>query len=332
MATLSPFIAASADDGMVRGLSSASFPPAYSNTSDSGTWMRVQNAFAGGLYFYNNILMRWDTSALTNGATISSAVLHLFPRTANFSDADSRHLFGEWYSWTPSMGSGNYSTTPASTAFDVTVASLTKDADNPITLTNPDANISKTGYTGLRLYISGADPPGNNVVEFSDYDNTTNIPQLVITYVVASGIGLPASRTPGLTGPRSLRPAIQGTLGLPPPVTILGLADHQPTTRSPYFTGPRSFRRTEFGQADPLPVLAAPGAEAPTSRSPLFTGPRSLRPTPSGVIPIPIFTGSVTASLVIPFPSYYLSVDFPMYSAPNPPFPTYRAVRTYSGN
>lgn len=182
MSTLSPFIAASADDGMVRGLSSASYPPAYSSANDSGTWMRVQNAFGGGLYFYNNVLMRWDTSALTAGATISAAVLHIYPRTANFSDADSRHLVGEWYSWTPSMGSGNYSTTPGSTAFDVTVASLTKDADNAITLTSPDANISKTGYTGLRLYISGADPPGNNVVEFSDYDNTTNIPQLVITY------------------------------------------------------------------------------------------------------------------------------------------------------
>ena len=67
------------------------------------------------------------------------------------------------------------------------ITSLSKNSTVELTLANP-GNISLTGYTGLRLGISGGQPSGDNHVQFATLEHSLQPePQLVVTYSTSGG-------------------------------------------------------------------------------------------------------------------------------------------------
>jgi hypothetical protein len=167
--------AASADDQSV-SKTSGTYPPSGSVTRTTTSTAVVARTFSGVDHTVTNILLRFNSSALLDATPINSATLRLYVSTR--SNANSRNLVGEWYTWDGTSDT-DHTATPSSTAFSVSLASLTTGAYNDITLTTP-TNVSSTGTTYLRLHIDGGQPSGANDVTIRTFDLGSNLPQLVV--------------------------------------------------------------------------------------------------------------------------------------------------------
>lgn len=182
MPTAEISIAAGGDDGHAAG-SGASFPPGWSNTNTTATTVIPQKSIAGN-HLLNVGLLRFDTSVLPSGVVVTSAVLRL--RGVGKWDDDSRSLVAEWY--LPTFGPGpapaDYSTTVVSDAHAGTaIAALVTGADNDLALLDAADNINKSGYTGLRLHVTGAEATGDNYFQFASFDHATlDAPRLIVEY------------------------------------------------------------------------------------------------------------------------------------------------------
>lgn len=107
-----------------------------------------------------NALIRWDTSSLPDNAAVTGATARL--RVTTKSNSDSRSLTGDWYTAWP-IDSADYSETAWTAAISgVALSSIPTNAQTDFTLSSAGANVSKTGYSGLRLHISGSQASGTN--------------------------------------------------------------------------------------------------------------------------------------------------------------------------
>lgn len=176
-------IGAAADDQMVSRNSAPSYPPGTgTNRTTVGTSLTMMKTLGGdGLYYVRNILLRWDTSSIPDTATIVSARLRFY--TDYQANADSRNFTGEWYAWDGTSDS-DWSSTASSSAFSYALSGITDDAYNEVGLTSPASNISKTGYTHLRLHIDGGTPTGQNEISIAMFEDAVlNPPELEVTYI-----------------------------------------------------------------------------------------------------------------------------------------------------
>lgn len=184
MAVTTFTVAAAADDQTVAGTRVAVYPPSYDTTAN-GAQPSVTNQFNSVSYLFRHCLLRWDTSSLA-GATITAAVLKL--NILQLSDSDAKSLIGDWHTWTPNPDGGSFDTTPptATAVAAVAVSTLTV-ADTDFTLLNPNTNINKTGYTGIRLTLNGGAPTSfNNVVISGREDSALLCARLEVTYTPAA--------------------------------------------------------------------------------------------------------------------------------------------------
>lgn len=163
-------IASGDDDGDV-SRQTAAYPPGTPTAVDTsmGTAISVR-VFGAPNYSVGNILLKWDTSAIPDGATITSATLRSY--IDSITDIDAQNWDGEWYT-VGTIDASDYTATPASTAYSVDIGTLTAGQDNDVSLTSPDSNISKSGDTGLRLHISGGEPTVGNLVEIATLEHAT---------------------------------------------------------------------------------------------------------------------------------------------------------------
>lgn len=180
------------DDGNVTKANTSTsdpYPPIAPTTFDTTSItpdVARSNVTCCGGYKIANGLIRFDTSGLPDDAVITGANLILNVSTKN--NADSRNLTAEWYSasnWP--IDAADYSETAQSTAGSWSLNSITASGtDNTLALTGPDStNINRTGYTGLRLHISGGLPlTSQNRIRFSTYELGSAKPRLIITYTV----------------------------------------------------------------------------------------------------------------------------------------------------
>ena len=186
--TLTFTVAASGDDGDLNSSSPASggYPPTGSAIPYStGGVFTTGRRLAFSKYQVLVPLLRFDTSALPDGATITSATLKL--RVNAKADGDNRDLQAEWYSasnWP--IDAADYtldSTANALAGADITA--ITTGTVNSFTLAGL-ANVNTTGSTGLRLHLSGGQPSADNYVQFAAFDNTKGYPapQLVIDWTL----------------------------------------------------------------------------------------------------------------------------------------------------
>jgi hypothetical protein len=166
-------IGMSGDDGDVRGQSS-SYPPAGGDAlNTTSSLINVsKNRNSSGVYTVRVGIVRFNTSTLPDNANFISARLFLYVTSKD--DDSNRNLVGEWYEG-GSIDLGDYSNVVLDSAFSaVDIGSISVGADKAIILQNL-SNISKTGYTGIRLHIDGGAPTGtvDNDVTFAAGDHTS---------------------------------------------------------------------------------------------------------------------------------------------------------------
>lgn len=177
-------IAIGGDDQYIGASEANTYPPSSSITRyATGTFLQVSRTrspspVSGVIYEVYNALLKWDTSTLDDALSTQAASL-----TLNISavyDANSRSLTGEWYSW-DGTSDADYTSTSSATAFSVLLSSLIA-GDNEIPLTGYGAGVSETGYTYLRLHISGGQPTGTNYVYINPFEAGVALaPRLSVT-------------------------------------------------------------------------------------------------------------------------------------------------------
>ena len=199
--TLTFSVAAGGDDGDVGPSGAPTYPPASTvYTFVNGSAFTAGRRFVYGGYDVFVPLLRFDTSAIPDNATITSATLRLYVNKK--ADADNRNLVGEWYSassWP--IDPGDYSLTSSANALTgADITAIATGASNDFALTGL-GSISKTGFTGLRLHVDGAQPTGDNDVQFAAFeDSSLPEPKLVVTYTTGGAVPPSNTSPPTISG------------------------------------------------------------------------------------------------------------------------------------
>ena len=172
--------AASGEDGDVYRGPSAAYPPSGTITVEADyITPAAGKTFFSGQYENTVALLRFDTSSLA-GKTIASAVLYLHGYAAYNDDA--RNLLIDYYASTnwPLDTADYVDLVPGAGSAHVVAMSALGGVDKwqALSLTSPDANINKAGYTGFRMGLSGNQPTGANV--FSFQGRTATFPPYLI--------------------------------------------------------------------------------------------------------------------------------------------------------
>jgi hypothetical protein len=184
--TLTLTLAAGADNGEVdvNGAQTGGYPPPGSASVWVGQTLTAARRLAYGSYGIYEPLLRFDTSGLPAGATITSATLKLYVNRTSY--GDNRNLVADWQPnavWP--LSASDWSLNSSGNALNpVPVSSISANTQNSFALTGL-ANISTSGYTTLRLELDGGQPAGDNYVQFASYqDASAPKPQLVLTYTL----------------------------------------------------------------------------------------------------------------------------------------------------
>jgi hypothetical protein len=141
--------------------------------------VRRAGPVSGG-YEVRTALLRFDTSSVPAGATITSASLRLTVSSAT--SANGRNLVAEWASgaaW-PLDGTDYTATASTSASTGVAIGSLSAGSVVSLPLQNL-GSISTTGWTTIRLHVDGGQPNGENNVFFKSYEGGAPA-QLIINY------------------------------------------------------------------------------------------------------------------------------------------------------
>lgn len=184
-------IASGIDDQYV-GSTSATYPPPSTGLQREVTQTEINapgRSWNGTTYDVRNGLLRFDTSSLPDGATITGATLTV--SNNDRANPDTRNVTIEYYDWNGSSDSdfslvGDPASFPAGkTAHSGRDISLFTFGQHVLTLENLNypGNINPGGYTSFRTHISGGTPTGNNYMTIHALENATNPEaQLIVTY------------------------------------------------------------------------------------------------------------------------------------------------------
>lgn len=167
---------ASGEDGYTQTDESGVYPPTPLTTNTTGITSQPTRSLGGGWYTVRNLLVRWDTSSLPDGAILSAARLRA--GVGAITNTDSLNLTADWYDWSPAIDTGDHSHAPGTDAISgIALSTLSTGANQLINLDNT-TGVSLTGTTYLRMHISqrasDAAPTGENLWRSSTYDHTTN--------------------------------------------------------------------------------------------------------------------------------------------------------------
>ncbi|MBA2641348.1 MAG: hypothetical protein H0U82_00290 [Actinobacteria bacterium] len=177
-------VLASGDDGRA-GASDTVYPPEINLTSDAaGVNVNISKRETFAAFRTDVGLIRFDTSTLPDAAVVSKATLRL--NVISKVDNEARSIVAEWYAssnWP--IDTTDYSSTVVTDAHaGTTIASIATGADQDFALQNL-SNISLTGYTGLRLHVTGGAPATDQINELivALFDHATLAePRLLVTY------------------------------------------------------------------------------------------------------------------------------------------------------
>jgi hypothetical protein len=185
--TLSFAVAAGGDDGdvWVEAPQSAGYPPSGTpGFLATRSFLTVGRRAAFGGYEVLVGLLRFDTSALPDGATVTSASLRVHVRGKV--NGDNRGLMAEWYdaaNW-PIDGADWSLASSGSALPAVGLAGIPVGSVSSFDLTGL-GSVSTTGATALRLHLSGGQPAGDNYLQLAAFeDPTLPEPQLVVNYTL----------------------------------------------------------------------------------------------------------------------------------------------------
>ncbi|MDQ4142143.1 MAG: hypothetical protein M3198_00100 [Actinomycetota bacterium] len=188
-------ITATGDDGYLSAYGGYSYSPAcdpnlgWHPTSPMVFVYKGRNS--SGQFNVHNGFTKWDTSSLPDDAVIDAATLRLAVDDAE--SPEGRNLTADWYNWSR-IECSDFSESAQTTALQGVPLNAIADspngtfAINDFVLSGYGANVSRTGYTGLRLHVSGGQPTAENFIKFASLEATypeINPPaQLVVTYTI----------------------------------------------------------------------------------------------------------------------------------------------------
>jgi hypothetical protein len=177
-------IAASADDEIVYR-DGGTYPPtgAVQRLLDTTDIWADRGLYSGPSYRILVALMRWDTSSLPDDCVVTGATLRL--RIVTINNNESRSATLGWYlrNGTDTDHATIKETNPHAGTL---LSTITNNTDNDFVLLDVDTGVNKSGYTGLRLHISGTAPTvGENSLWLAAFDNVAlTEPRLIVDYIV----------------------------------------------------------------------------------------------------------------------------------------------------
>jgi hypothetical protein len=141
-------------------------------------------------------LLRFDTSTIPDGATITGATLRL--QTLAVGALTDRNIQVGYYAssnWPIDSGDWSGADNPGSDAGTFPITDFAVGTQEDLVLSSP-TSVSKTGYTGLRISISGAEPieqnPDDYRVEWAALEHATELePRLLVTYTTDASVLVP---------------------------------------------------------------------------------------------------------------------------------------------
>ncbi len=167
-------IAANADD-LYLDAASATYPVAGPATVVGGTQeCQPGRSLEGGTsYKVRNALVRFDSSAIPDNATIDSANLLL--QIINYASTNALNLIAESYAWT-GVAADWTANEFASPCINYAMSNIPGSGLATVPFSSVSV-INKTGITSLRMSISkrasDAAPTGENYFNFASLENTT---------------------------------------------------------------------------------------------------------------------------------------------------------------
>lgn len=196
-------IAANGDDGSVSRYDTV-YPPVTNPQTSLGTnYAFSEKSLLTGTYYVSCGLVRFNTGAvLPDSATVTAATLRFYNEFDT--TADARNLSIEWYAGASWASSGGASDADYTTAVGTTAASVALGATMPtgtvdVVLASV-VNVSLTGYTGLRMGVSGAAPTAVNELYYVALEHASLAESsLIIDYTDATA---PTLFRPGGSGLR----------------------------------------------------------------------------------------------------------------------------------
>jgi hypothetical protein len=195
-------IAASADDGDVVRVSAGEWPPvgAISAFTPGTEILCRKNRFGGGTGEIYVILLRFDTSTLSDADVVTAATLRI--SVTGIASSEARDLNIEYYDSGAAISDDDWILTCGTTGAQVAAATWQAWATSgtvDVTLGNL-SSISTTGTTGLRIGLSGdAQPPlGNDTrLNIAAFDHATrDEPKLIVTTADAPTVNPDYSKFP----------------------------------------------------------------------------------------------------------------------------------------
>lgn len=143
----------------------------------------IARSLIGATYYTSNGYFRFDTSSIPDTATITAATLRVYQESITVNNDDSRSITGDWYDFGGTDTSADWADTGTAAFAAIGISTLNGVGDKDISLLNPDANVNKSGFTGIRTHITGGQPTGNNDVYLAANEHASNpAARLLVTY------------------------------------------------------------------------------------------------------------------------------------------------------
>jgi hypothetical protein len=192
-------ITASGNDGMVYK-TGAGYPPPGSvlRLFTNNVETPEKSDLGAGNYQIVNGVYKWDTSSLSDAATVTGATFRVQTTTTGL--ANSRSFRGEWYVFDGT--DADYVEDAGTDAIaDTLISTIGTNQQVDFTLSNAATGVAKNSNTGLRVGISGTTTPtGQNYVTIAGFDHATlTEPQLLVDYTEPPTEALRPTAVSGLT-------------------------------------------------------------------------------------------------------------------------------------
>lgn len=182
-------VAANADDVTVF-TDTATYVSTGTPVYDTGATDTIRPArdISGGRFYVGPGLFRWNTAALPDFATVTGATFRFY--SEHVDNVDSLSITGDWTSWSGTNAAADWSYGAPTGAFSaIALSNFTAVQEYDIALSNADVNVSLTGITYLRIFVtqraSDAAPTGENDIHIGSIEHATATPpRLIVTYTV----------------------------------------------------------------------------------------------------------------------------------------------------
>lgn len=183
-------IASGAADERIIG-QGASYPPPATAVDDTNTFTAPNRSRGTGSREINVACFNFPTSGVVPVVNrIKTLTLRFWVQAGGIANSNSLSVTADYFTYTQTVS--DYSTTALTTAHaGKTLASFTAGALNNMVLLNPNSFFNRSGNTGVRLHMSGGEPPADenyNYLLISTFEDTNPEAVLIVEHYAPTRI------------------------------------------------------------------------------------------------------------------------------------------------